>query len=87
VLAGLAVGLLLGTALVVRDGLVAVTTLSFLGQQVGVYSALVALVVNVAVVIVLTPVLDAVRVSRGVDATGVSLRWRGAPPPEWEVTR
>jgi SSS family solute:Na+ symporter len=87
VLAGLAAGLLLGTALVVRDGLVAVTTLSFLGQEVGVYSALVALVVNVVVVVLLTPVLDAARVSRGVDATGVSLRWRGAPPPEWEVTR
>jgi len=87
VLAGLLVGLVLGTALVVRDGLVAVTTVSLLGADLTVYSAVVALAVNLVVVVVLTPALDAFGVSRGVDSTGVSLRWRGAAPPEWEVTR
>lgn len=86
VLAGLLVGLVLGTVLVVRDGFVAVSTVTVLGVELAVYSAVLALAANLALVVVLTPVSDALGLSRGVDATGTSLRWRGTPPSEWKVS-
>ncbi len=85
VLTGLGAGLVSGTALVARDGFVAVTTVDLLGVELSVYSALVALAVNLVLVVGLTPVLDAAGVSRGVDSTGRSLRWRESA--DWEETR
>ena len=80
VLAGMLTGLATGTALVTGEGFVAVTVLP-LGDGVAVYSAVTALVVNLAVVTVLTPVLDRMGITRGVDATGVSVAWRGRRTP------
>jgi SSS family solute:Na+ symporter len=91
VLAGMLAGLVLGTALVARDGFVAVTVLSVGGLDLAVYSAVVALAVNLVLVAALTPVLDAAGVSRGVDATGVSVPWAARSTPasarEWEGER
>jgi SSS family solute:Na+ symporter len=82
-LAGLGVGVALGTALVAAQGFVAVTRFSVAGHEVGVYAGLVALVANLAVVAVLTPVLDAAGVPRGLDGTG--LRLAGFARREWQV--
>lgn len=87
-LAGLAVGLVLGTWLVAAQGFVAVTQLSVGGASLGVYAGLVALAANLAVTAVLTPVLDRFGVSRGVDSTGAFLSGAalsGAVRREWEV--
>jgi SSS family solute:Na+ symporter len=84
-------GLVLGTALVARDGFIAVTVLSFGDLDLALYSAVVALAANLLLVAVLTPALDALGVSRGVDATGVSVPCaaRSAPASrrEWEGGR
>ncbi|MGL4742916.1 MAG: sodium:solute symporter family protein [Dermatophilaceae bacterium] len=82
-LAGLVVGVAAGTWLVAVQGFVAVTRLDLGAATVGVYAGLVALAVNLAVVAVLSPVLDRLRVARGLDATGTALRTRDAR--EWEV--
>ncbi len=91
VLAGMLAGLVLGTALVARDGFIAVTVLSFGDLDLALYSAVVALAANLLLVAVLTPALDALGVSRGVDATGVSVPCaaRSAPASrrEWEGGR
>jgi SSS family solute:Na+ symporter len=66
------------------QGFVAVTTFRLAEIDVGVYSGLVALGVNLAVVVALTPVLDRFGVSRGMDSTWSPAR--GAPRREWEVS-
>ncbi|HET9655529.1 MAG TPA: sodium:solute symporter [Kineosporiaceae bacterium] len=82
-LAGLGVGVLLGTVLVAAQGFVAVTRISVAGHEVGVYAGLLALVANLAVVLLLTPVLDAAGVPRGLDGTGLHLG--GSQRREWQV--
>ena len=82
-LAGLVAGLATGTWLCAAQGFVAVTTFRLAGIDIGVYSGLVALGVNLAVVVALTPVLDRLGVSRGMDSTWSPAR--GAPRAEWEV--
>ena len=70
VLGGWAVGMILGTVLVRGGGFSSIVEVA--GVQV--YGAVVALVVNVAVALVLTPVLDRLGVPRGVDATSAAER-------------
>lgn len=87
-LAGLGVGLALGTWLVAAQGFVAVTEIQVGSTQVGVYSGLVALAANLAVTGALTPVLDRLRVARGMDSTGTVLSATALPGiirREWEV--
>lgn len=67
VLAGWAAGMLSGTLLVATGGFSSVVALG--GVQV--YAALVALGVNLAVAVALTPVMDRARLGRGVDVTAV----------------
>ena len=74
-LCGWAVGMLLGTAAVAGRGFVAVLRLDVGPLEVQVYTALLALVVNLLVVGVVTAVLDRLRVPRGLDrAAGLSAR-------------
>jgi SSS family solute:Na+ symporter len=82
-LAGLGVGLALGTWLVAAQGFVAVTRFTVGGVMVGVYAGLVALTANLAVAVALTTVLDRLGVTRGVDSTGAVLS--GIVRREWEV--
>ncbi len=70
VLGGWAVGMALGTLLVRVGGFSSVVEVA--GVQV--YAAVVALVANLLVALVLTPVLDRFGVPRGVDATSASER-------------
>jgi SSS family solute:Na+ symporter len=72
-LAGLGVGLTLGTWLVAAQGFVAVTQVCVAGVGLGIYAGLVALAANLAVTAALTPVLDRFGVSRGVDSIGTFL--------------
>ncbi len=82
-LAGLVVGVAVGTWLVAVQGFVAVTWLELGTATVGVYAGLVALAVNLLLVAALSPVLDRLRVARGLDSTGTTIRRRDAR--EWEV--
>lgn len=75
-LAGWAAGMMFGTVAVAGRGFVAVLPVSVGSLEVQMYSALLALLLNLAVVAVVTPLLDRAGVSRGVDAT------RGVPPGE-----
>lgn len=72
VLAGWAVGMLLGTWLVARGGFSALVEVDVLGWETQVYAAVLALAANLVVAVALTPVLDWRRVPRGIDATAVS---------------
>jgi SSS family solute:Na+ symporter len=75
-LAGWAAGMTFGTVAVAGRGFAAVLQVSVGPWDAQVYVALLALMLNLAVVAVLTPLLDRVGASRGVDAT------RGVPPGE-----
>ena len=82
-LTGLVCGVVSGTWLVAAQGYVAVTQISVSGHEVGVYAGLVALLVNLAVTTILTPVLDRAGIARGTDSTGL-----GLPPTarhEWGI--
>lgn len=87
-LVGLGAGLALGTWLVASQGFIAVTQISVGGIQVGVYSGLVALLANLGITALLSPVLDRFGVTRGMDSTGTVLS-AGALPGmirrEWEA--
>ncbi|MGL5808518.1 MAG: sodium:solute symporter family protein [Nocardioides sp.] len=78
VLAGLCVGMIVGTALVVANDFGATTTLQIAGYQAPVYSGLVALAANLVTMIVVTVVADALRMPRGVQY-GTPGRWLNAP--------
>ena len=68
-LAGWLVGMVSGTLMVVWGGFGSVVSVELGGQRVQVYAALAALVLNLAVTVALTPLLDRLRVPRGVDRT------------------
>ena len=68
-LSGWAAGMVLGTAAVAGRGFVAVLPVDVGPLEVQVYSALLALVVNLLVVALATVVLDRLRVPRGLDRT------------------
>lgn len=72
-LAGWAVGMVVGTVTVASGGFSSVVTLHLGGRHVALYAALVALAANLAVAAVLTPALDRLRVPRGV---GLAVRAR-----------
>jgi SSS family solute:Na+ symporter len=82
-LAGLVTGVATGTWLVAAQGFVAVTQVDVGPVSLGVYAGLVALALNLAVVAALTPVLDRLGVSRGVDSTGTGID--GKITSEWEA--
>jgi solute:Na+ symporter, SSS family len=82
-LAGLVVGVVLGTWLVAAQGFVAVTPLAIGGLHVRVYAGLAALAVNLVVVVAVSPVLDRLGVARGVDSTGTTLA--ATIRTEWEA--
>lgn len=82
-LAGLVVGVILGTWLVAAQGFVAITPLQLGGLRLPVYAGLVALAANLGVTAVLSPVLDRAAVGRGTDQTGLGLS--RAARHEWEV--
>jgi SSS family solute:Na+ symporter len=67
-LAGWAVGMASGTLLTVVDGFDSVVTLGSGTGRISLYTALVALALNLAVAVLLTPVLDRLGVVRGPDA-------------------
>ncbi len=69
VLAGWAAGMIAGTWLVADGGFSALVEISVGGVSAEVYAAVVALLVNLAVAVALTPVLDRFAVPRGVDST------------------
>jgi len=75
-LAGWAAGMTYGTLAVAGRGFVAVLPVSVGPLEVQMYSALLALLINLTVVVLLTPLFDRAGASRGVDAT------RGVPPGE-----
>jgi SSS family solute:Na+ symporter len=88
VLAGWAVGMVAGTALLATNGFVSVVPVTVGPLQVQVYAALLALVANLVVVVGLTPVLDRLRVPRGLDTTGTEgLESGRLPQREWLATR
>jgi SSS family solute:Na+ symporter len=62
-------GIALGTGMAVKAGFAPVFPLAIGGMTVPCYTALAALVVNIVVAIVLTPVFDAAGASRGADET------------------
>jgi len=80
-LAGWAVGMLSGTALLAANGFVSVVSLELGDVRVGVYVALLALALNLGVAAALTPLLDRLGVPRGLDSTGVPAH------PEWLTAR
>ncbi|WAU81784.1 sodium:solute symporter [Streptomyces sp. Qhu-G9] len=87
-LAGWAVGMAAGTFLVVRGGFSSIVNLGSGGRPLEIYAGIVALVLNLAVALVATLVLERLRVPRGADATGLpprlTVRRRpetGAPQP------
>jgi SSS family solute:Na+ symporter len=83
-LAGWAVGMVAGTALVATNDFVTVVSLDPLGVDVQAYAALLALGLNLAVATLLTPLLDRAGFSRGLDSTGTEELARGAAPRrEW----
>jgi solute:Na+ symporter, SSS family len=69
VLAGWATGMAVGTFLIAQGGFSALVAVSWGGAQTQVYAAVLALLANLGVAVGLTPVLDRLGVSRGVDAT------------------
>jgi SSS family solute:Na+ symporter len=69
VLAGWATGMVVGTYLVAEGGFSAVVDIGVGGVETQMYAAVVALIVNLAVAVGLTPLLDRFGFSRGVDAT------------------
>jgi len=69
VLAGWATGMIVGTYLVAEGGFSAVVDVGVGAAETQMYAAVVALIANLAVAVALTPLLDRLRVSRGVDAT------------------
>jgi solute:Na+ symporter, SSS family len=84
VLAGWAVGMVVGTWLVARGGFSALVEVEVGGHRSQVYAAVLALAANLAVAVALTPVLDRLGVARGIDATAVGERGRtgyGDPTP------
>lgn len=81
VLAGWAVGMVLGTSLVAVGGFSALVNVGLLGWSTPVYAAVVALVGNLVVAVALTPILDAAGIPRGVDVTALP------PAPPREKTR
>jgi len=72
VLAGWAVGMVLGTLLVAQGSFSSLVTVSVGALNIEVYAAVLALGANLAVAMVLTPLLDRSGVDRGIDATAVS---------------
>jgi SSS family solute:Na+ symporter len=83
-LAGWAAGMVAGTALLAAGGFVSVVSVRVGGLQLEVYSALLALALNLAVAGALSPVLDRLGVPRGLDTTGTEqLAARRAPRDEW----
>ena len=79
VLAGWAVGMVLGTLLVAQGSFSSLVTVSVGPLSTQVYAAVVALAVNLLVALTLTPVLDRCGVARGIDATAVSEPGRADP--------
>jgi solute:Na+ symporter, SSS family len=71
-LAGWALGMVAGTVMVVWDGFSSVVPVDLAGQHVRVYAALAALVLNLAVAVALTPLLDRLGRPRGPDETALS---------------
>ena len=69
ILAGWATGMTVGTYLVAEGGFSALVDVGMGGAHAQVYAAVVALFANLAVAVLLTPLLDRLGVSRGVDAT------------------
>lgn len=68
-LAGWAVGMVAGTALVALGGFSSVVTLPWSESGIAVYAALPALAANILVAAALTPLLDRAAVARGLDRT------------------
>ena len=64
-----AVGMVAGTLMVVWDGFSAVVTVDLAAHPVRVYAALAALVLNLAVAVAGTPLLDRMGTPRGLDRT------------------
>ncbi len=82
--AGWAVGMLAGTALVAANGFVSVVAVRVGGAEVQVYAALLALALNLAVCFALTPLLDRMRIPRGLDSTALEGLAAGElPRREW----
>jgi len=71
VLAGWASGMLVGTWLVADGGFSALVEIGVGGYSTQVYAAVVALAVNLAVAVALTPLLDRLGMPRGLDTTAV----------------
>jgi len=83
-LVGWAAGMLAGTALLAANGFVSVVPVSLLGMEVQVYAALLALGLNLALALGLSPLLDRLGVPRGIDSTGTEELARGTlPAREW----
>jgi SSS family solute:Na+ symporter len=78
-LVGWALGMLAGTLMVVWGGFSSVISLDVAGQRVRLYAALAALVLNLAVAVALTPLLDRLGRPRGLDETALSGPPRPAP--------
>ncbi|MFD5556949.1 sodium:solute symporter [Streptomyces sp. NPDC127068] len=70
-LAGWAVGMAVGTLMVVREGFSPVMPLGPTGHTLEVYAGLAALLLNLAVAVAATPVLRRSGVARGVDTTAL----------------
>ncbi len=80
-LAGWAFGMVTGTLMVVWDGFSPVVPVDLAGQHMQVYAALVALVLNLAVTVALTPVLHRVTAPRRPDRLMLSVPGDSSPPP------
>jgi SSS family solute:Na+ symporter len=72
VLTGWAAGMLVGTWLVADGGFSALVVIGVGGLSTQVYAAVVALAVNLATAVALTPVFDRLGMPRGLDVTTVS---------------
>ncbi|HYY12579.1 MAG TPA: sodium:solute symporter [Kineosporiaceae bacterium] len=83
-LAGLVTGVVAGTWLCAAQGFVAVTAVTVGGWSLGVYAGIVALGLNLAVAVLLTPLLNRWGISRGTDSTWSSAR--GTLRSEWEAS-
>jgi len=77
-LAGWAAGMAAGTGLVAANGFVSVVGFSVAGMDLQVYGALLALGLNLGVAAGLTPLLDRIGASRGLDSTGTEELAAGA---------
>lgn len=73
-LAGWAAGMVFGTVMVVREGFSPVVSLGLPGQLPEIYAGLAALILNLAVALAGTAVLDRIGTPRGTDSTALPLR-------------